>query len=46
MNHIVDEEVQSRIKEASSGYVFTSEEEYYSDIQAANHPVQFLDQNH
>tara|TARA_Y100000768_G_C23931691_1_gene660428 strand:- start:833 stop:1330 length:498 start_codon:yes stop_codon:yes gene_type:complete len=39
MNHIVDEEVQSKVNEASSGYIFDTEEAYYSDIQISKYGI-------
>ena len=39
MNHIVDEEIQSKIKEASLGYQFDTEEAYYSDIQNSKYGI-------
>ena len=39
MNHIVDEEVQLKVKETSSGYLFDTEEAYYSDIQNSKYGI-------
>lgn len=39
MNHIVDEEIQSKVNEASSGYIFNNEEAYYSDIQKSKYGI-------